>query len=135
MTGPASVICCTGCGYVADPADPYPFRCPRAGTDGADHVLTRLLSAAQTDFPDGSEANPFLRYRALMHSYHMATARGLTDAAYRDLVTSLDDAVAAVGGHGFRATTFARSPNGRAAARGLDPRLRLQPMSAMRSTP
>jgi len=110
MTAPASVICCTGCGYVADPADPYPFRCPRAGTDGADHVLTRLLSAAQTDFPDGSEANPFLRYRALMHSYHMATARGLTDAAYRDLVTSLDDAVAAVDGHGFRATTFARSP-------------------------
>ena len=110
MTAPASVICCTGCGYVADPADPYPFRCPRAGTDDADHVLTRELSLAGAHFPAGPGPNPFLRYRTLMHSYHVATAHGLTDAGYRDLVTSLDTAVAAVEGHGFRATTFARSP-------------------------
>ena len=109
MRSPASTVCCAGCGYVAGPADPYPFRCPRAGTDDADHVLTRLLSPARTHFPDGIEANPFLRYRALMHSYHVAVARGLTDAAYRDVVTSLDDSVAAVDGHGFRATPFARS--------------------------
>ena len=47
MTPPASTICCAGCGYVAGPADPYPFRCPRAGTDDADHVLTRVLDHAQ----------------------------------------------------------------------------------------
>ena len=110
MTAPASTICCQGCGYLADPADPCPFRCPRAGTDDTDHVLTRLLSPARTHFPDSSEANPYLRYRALMHSYHVAMAHGLTDAAYRDLVTSLDDSVAALDGHGFRATPFARSP-------------------------
>jgi len=109
MTAPASVICCTGCGYVADPADPYPFRCPRAGTDDADHVLTRELSLAGAHFPAGPGPNPFLRYRTLMHSYHVATAHGLTDAGYRDLVTSLDTAVAAVEGHGFRATPFFRS--------------------------
>jgi threonine synthase len=45
-----------------------------------------------------------------MHSYHVATARGLPDRAYRDLVASLDAAVAAVDGHGFRATPFFRSP-------------------------
>ena len=110
MTVPASSICCAGCGYVADPADPYPFRCPRAGTDDADHLLTRVLSLDGAAFPAGPDANPFLRYRTLMHSYHVATARGLTDAGYRDLVASLDAAVAAVDGHGFRATPFFRSP-------------------------
>jgi threonine synthase len=109
MTPPASTICCAGCGSVPDPADPYPFRCPRAGTDDADHVLTRVLNLTNARFPDGDEANPFLRYRALMHSYHVATARGLDDDTYRDLVASLDAAVAAVDGHGFRATPFFRS--------------------------
>jgi threonine synthase len=110
MTAPASTICCPACGHITDPADPHPFRCPRAGTDDADHLLTRVLGPAVTRFPDGHEANPFLRYRALMHSCHVATARGLSDAAYRALVDELDAAVAEVDGHGFRATPFSRSP-------------------------
>ena len=110
MPAPASTICCHACGYVADPADPYPFRCPRAGTDDADHLLTRVLSPAGAAFPADPDPNPFLRYRTLMYSYHAATARGLTDVGYRDLVASLDAAVAAVDGHGFRATPFFRSP-------------------------
>jgi threonine synthase len=120
MTVPASTICCQGCGYIADPADPYPFRCPRSGTDDTDHVLTRVLSPDRARFPaspnsnpnpinHSSSTNPFLRYRSLMHSYHVATARGLPDAGYRDLVASLDASVAAVDGHGFRATPFSRS--------------------------
>jgi threonine synthase len=112
MTPPASTICCAGCGSVPDPADPYPFRCPRAGTDDADHVLTRVLNPAAVRFPPAPapDTNPFLVYRTLMHSYHVATARGLPDGAYRDLVASLDASVAAVDGHGFRATPFSRSP-------------------------
>jgi threonine synthase len=132
MTPPASTICCAGCGYLAGPADPYPFRCPRAGTDDADHVLTRVLGTAAVRFPSDpapvsdfsdpapvSDTNPFLLYRTLMHSYHVATARGLPDGAYRDLVTSLDAAVAAVDGHGFRATPFFRS-RGLSDALGFD---------------
>ena len=121
MTAPLSTICCPACGYITDPADPYPFRCPRAGTDDADHLLTRVLDTAVVRFPPpptpasnpapASDANPFLLYRTLMHSYHVATARGLSDRAYRDLVASLDTAVAAVDGHGFRATPFFRSPD------------------------
>src|SRR5271170_3881976 len=110
MTPPASTICCAGCGYLAGLADPYPFRCPRNGTDDADHVLTRVLSLDGARFPAGPGANPFLRYRALMHSWHVARARGLPDVGYRDLVASLDASVAAVDGHGFRATPFFRSP-------------------------
>jgi threonine synthase len=109
MTAPASIICCSGCGYTAEEADPYPFRCPRAGTDEGDHVLTRVLDPPPPRFPADPDPNPFLRYRTLMHSYHVATARGLPDAGYRDLVTSLDAAIAEVDGHGFRATPFSRS--------------------------
>jgi threonine synthase len=132
MTAPASTICCPACGHVTDPADPYPFRCPRAGTDDADHLLTRVLDTAVVRFPPApapvsnpaapvSDTNPFLLYRTLMHSYHVATARGLPDGAYRDLVDELDAAVAAVDGHGFRATPFLRSP-GLSDALGFDPR-------------
>jgi threonine synthase len=116
----ASTIRCSACDYAADAADPFPFRCPRAGTDGADHVLTRVLDLDSVRFPaapaapaapsdGGGEANPFVRYRALMHSRHVAMSRGISDAAYRDLVASLDAAVADVDGAGFRATPFFRS--------------------------
>jgi threonine synthase len=44
-----------------------------------------------------------------MHSHHVATARGISDARYRGLVASLDDSVAAVDGHGFAVTPFSRS--------------------------
>jgi len=118
MTPPASTICCAGCGYLAGPADPYPFRCPRAGTDDADHVLTRVLDLSVVRFPPTptptptpiSDTNPFLHYRTFMHSYHVATSRGLPDGTYRDLIATLDASVAAVDGHGFRATPFFRSP-------------------------
>ena len=110
MTALASTICCHGCGYIADPADPYPFRCPTAGTDDVDHVLTRVLTGSLATFPRNQDPNPFLRYRALMHSCHVARARCLPEAGYRDLVASLDAAVAAVDGRGFRATPFFRSP-------------------------
>lgn len=106
---PPSTICCAGCGYTADPDDPYPFRCPRAGTDDTDHVMTRVLRLPGTRFPRGGEQNPFLRYRALMHSHHVATAHGISDERYRGLVASLDAAVAAVDGHGFAVTPFSRS--------------------------
>jgi threonine synthase len=105
----ASAICCTACGYVAAPDNPYPFRCPGAGKGDADHVLTRVLSPAGTRFPAGGDGNPYLRYRTLMHSHHAATAGGMSDAAYTDLVGSLDESVAAVAGRGFRATPFFRS--------------------------
>ena len=111
MTALTSIIRCSGCGYIADPADPCPFRCPRAGTDDADHVLTRVLGPGGARLPCDPDANPFLRYRTYMHSYHVAAARGLPDGAYRELVATLDAAVAAVDGHGFRATPFSRSPD------------------------
>ena len=44
------------------------------------------------------------------HAYHVARAAGWGDARYVDLVRELDDAVAAVDGHGFRITPLVRAP-------------------------
>src|SRR2546430_8297416 len=44
-----------------------------------------------------------------MHSHHVATAHGISDARYRGLVATLDASVAAVDGHGFAVTPFSRS--------------------------
>jgi threonine synthase len=72
-------------------------------------VLTRVLDLTATQFPGGSEDNPFLRYRTLLHSYHVALAHGISDAGYCDLVSGLDAAVAGVDGRGFEVTPFFRS--------------------------
>ena len=106
MTALASSIRCAGCGYVSGSDEPYPFRCPQAGHGDTDHVLTRVLDPARVRFPRSTEFNPYLRYRALMHSYHLATAHGLTDDDYCELVSGLDRSVARVDGHGFAATPF-----------------------------
>jgi threonine synthase len=102
-----SMMVCAGCG--AEATGVYPFRCVRADTgDGVDHVLARVLDPEWVHFPDDGDPNPFIRYRALLRSFHVARAHGLTDDACVALVRSFDEAVARVDGHGFEATPFAR---------------------------
>lgn len=103
----ASRLVCAGCGAVARPDNPYPFRCAKARQgDDVDHVLRRELDLSRLAFPaDRDEPNPFVRYRTLLHAHHA----GLPDDELVALVRALDDRVAAVDGHGFRATPFARS--------------------------
>jgi threonine synthase len=104
-----SAIRCTGCGWLAAPAEPYPFRCANADGDDVDHVLTRVLDTAALRFPRGGEPDPFARYRSLMHSYHLATDAGLDDDEYLQLIGALERSVAAVDGHGFRVTPMHRN--------------------------
>lgn len=110
MTRPASALVCGGCGWQAPDDEPYPFRCGGAEAgDDIDHVLARVLDLARLTFPKGTlEDDPFIAYRHLSHAYHLALAHGLTDEAYVDLVSSLDDAVRRVDGAGFVTTLFAR---------------------------
>ncbi|MGO9583504.1 MAG: pyridoxal-phosphate dependent enzyme [Acidimicrobiales bacterium] len=109
-SGLASSIVCGGCGTVVADSEPYPFRCPRAG-DGGDHVLRRLLDIGRLRFPlEDSEPNPFVRWRGLFHAYHLATAQGLSDQAFVELVRDLDKEVAKVDGHGFVVTPFEVAP-------------------------
>lgn len=100
---------CAGCGWRAPAVEPYPFRCPRGGEGDFDHVLVRTLDTARLGWPESGPANPFLRYRSLLRSYHLALAGGLADSDYVEIVERLDAAIAAVDGHGFAETPFARS--------------------------
>jgi threonine synthase len=102
-----SRLVCAGCGAEPAPEEPYPFRCPNAGSDDdIDHVLRRRLDLSASRFPpDDAEPNPFLRYRTLFHAYRL----GLSDEEFCSIVRRLDREVAAVDGHGFAATPFQRS--------------------------
>jgi threonine synthase len=109
-----STLVCAGCGASPGPDDPYPFRCPGAAAgDDTDHVLRRILDVSAIRFPTTAEEqgdpNPYIRYRRLFHSHHVARAGGMPDAEYCDLVARLDAAVAKVDGHGFRTTPFGRA--------------------------
>ena len=109
-----STLVCAGCGASPERNDPYPFRCPRAGsTDDVDHVLRRILDVSSIKDPiigkDQGDPNPYIRYRRLFHSYQVARAGGIEDEEYCDLVARLDGQVAKVDGHGFRSTPFGRS--------------------------
>ena len=107
----ASRLVCGGCGAAAAQDDPYPFRCRNSG-DGGDHVLRRLLDPAAVTFPlDDREPNPFVRYRALSHTYHLARAHGMGDDAFVALVRELDAEVARIDGHGFSATPLVAQPS------------------------
>ena len=110
----ASALVCAGCGASPAHDDPYPFRCPNAGADDdIDHVLRRLLDVSAVDFPAANAANaatnPYLHYRRLFHSYHLARAGGIDDDEYCALVARLDGEVAKVDGRGFLVSPFARA--------------------------
>ncbi|HSD48371.1 MAG TPA: hypothetical protein VLE71_00925, partial [Actinomycetota bacterium] len=92
--GPATLVVCAGCGFRAPDEEPYPFRCPNAGTDDVDHLMVRELDPERVEFPDGDEPNPFVRYRELFHAYHLARHHGLSDADVVGIVEDLDHAVA-----------------------------------------
>ena len=106
----ASRLVCEGCGLELELAEPYPFRCPHDGEGDVDHVLRRRLDLPSTRFPrDLSEPSPFLRYRRLLRSHHVALRHGLSDLDFQAIVRRLDREIAAVDGHGFGVTPFARA--------------------------
>ncbi len=107
--GPATSVVCAGCGHVASPQEPFPFRCPGAGADDVDHVMVRELDPTHVRFPEGDEPNPFVRYRELFHAYHLGLSRGMSDDDHVHLVEQLDKAVADVDGIGFSETPLLRS--------------------------
>ena len=104
-------LVCAGCGALAPAHRPFTPRCPnRRPGDDIDHVMSRGIDLLRLDPPADPDPNPFIRYRALFHAYHVARAAGWGDARYVDLVRELDDAVAGVDGSGFRVTPLIRAP-------------------------
>ena len=82
--------------------------------------MARGIDLNRLDPPADPDPNPFIRYRALFHAYHVARAAGWGDTRYLDLVRELDEAVERVDGRGFRITPLVRA-NGIAQAAGLGP--------------
>jgi threonine synthase len=118
---PASRLVCAACGAVVPWSEATPFRCPDAlPGDDLDHVLRRELDPSTARFPATDDPNPYIRFRSLLHAYHLALRGGLGDEAFCGLVRELDARVADVDGHGFTVTPFERSP-GLSAAVGLSP--------------
>lgn len=105
----ATRLACAACGASPGADEPWPFACPNAGRDGADHVLARVLDPAHARFAADDSVQPFVRHRELLHSYARARAHGMGDAEFVALVTDLDTAVAEVDGRGFRETPLRRS--------------------------
>ncbi len=109
MTAPMR-LACSGCGWAPPANEPFPFHCANAGSgDDVDHVIARVLDPGQIAWPSGTESNPFIRYRTLSWSHHVAVTHGLTDAEYVELVERLDKEVESVDGRGFTVTPFGRA--------------------------
>ncbi len=130
------ILRCHGCGWTAPPERPLTFRCANAErADDTDHVLTIVDTEANDRRPGAAHAastppdaavdaapggpaegaadadgNPFVRYRYRLYSHDVALRHGLSDDRYVELVTALDEAVAAVDGRGFRITPFGPEP-------------------------
>ena len=119
VTAAASRLVCAGCGAEPRRRDPYPFRCPNARPgDDVDHVLRRELDLSAVRFPlDDPEPNPFVRYRAFLHAYHVGDRGGpLRRRVLRARASASTGGSPTVDGHGFAATPFARSPGARASS-------------------
>ncbi len=103
---------CAGCGAVAGQGDPWPWSCPkRRDGDDIDHVIVPQLDLAGVPLVMSDSANPFIRYRGRLSSYHLWVGAGRDDQSFVALVKSLDAAVARVAGAGFRVTPLAHFPD------------------------
>lgn len=100
---------CSGCGYRLPEEEPVRLRCPMARpADDIDHVLVRTLEPSRLPFPSGDDPNPFVRYRTLLHGYHVARTAGSSDGDVARLIRRLDRDIERVDGHGFTVTPFTR---------------------------
>ncbi|HEX8939046.1 MAG TPA: pyridoxal-phosphate dependent enzyme [Candidatus Limnocylindrales bacterium] len=118
----ATWLACAGCGWRPPLDRPIALRCEAAlPGDGIDHLLRRHLDPARLAFPTDDDPQPFVRFRTLSLAYHVARAAGWSDERYVALVKRLDEAVAAVDGHGFGTTPFGRA-DALSSALGFAPR-------------
>ena len=85
--GPVTWFACAGCGTRPADGAPVPLVCPAAvAGDDIDHVLVRLLDPLRLPFPTDPDPNPFVRYRTLLHGYHVARGGGSSDGDITRLI-------------------------------------------------
>jgi threonine synthase len=104
-----TTMTCAGCGAVAPPDEPRPFRCRNAGQGDVDHVMRRSIDIDTPGLREAfydHEADPFIRYRKLTHAWHTAMAAGMSDSGFIALVERLEQRIAVIDGGGFHVTPF-----------------------------
>jgi threonine synthase len=69
-----------------------------------------VLSAPPGSFPAGGDPQPFIRYRRLLHAWHLARGQGVGDGEYVALVRELDGRLSEVAAGGLRVTPFLEQP-------------------------
>jgi threonine synthase len=104
------IFVCHGCAATVDMARDLPFACANAGgeNDDTDHVLVPAHGSG--GFITGTEADPFLRYRALLSPYRLGRSVGLPDDAWTEIVGTLESRLIAVDGRAFRVTPMSPHP-------------------------
>ncbi len=106
-----SRLVCAGCGRAVAADSPLPFRCVAFDTqDDIDHVIAQAGPPPGAKWPTASDSNPFLRFRSLLYSWHVARERGLTEADYVRIVRTLDSAITDIDGKGFSTTPYTGVP-------------------------
>jgi threonine synthase len=109
MSETGSRLVCAGCGRATD--SPLPFRCAAFDLqDDIDHVVAQAGPPSGAKWPTVSDSNPFLRFRSLLYSWHVAREWGLTDTDYVRIVRTLDSAIANIDGQGFSTTPYTGVP-------------------------
>lgn len=98
---------CAVCETFVPVATPFPWRCPNATASDRHHVLLRVPSLAPMRPAD--DPNPLVAFDAMSNWAAFADVHGMGLEDRAALVRSLDAAVAAVDGTGFRITPFERA--------------------------
>lgn len=108
---PPTRLVCAACGGAPWEDDPFPFRCPNAGSGDADHVLVRHVDTSRVRFATGPGDGPFRRHHELLHSWHRARAGGRSDETFLRIVDDLDVGITLVAGRALPVTPFERWPD------------------------
>ncbi len=104
-------LVCAGCGRAITADTPLPFRCVDFDAyDDVDHVVSQPGPPTGAEWPAMSDPNPFVSFRSLLYSWHLARQRGMTDAEYVRIVRALDSAIADIDGKGFTTTPYTQAP-------------------------
>jgi threonine synthase len=107
-------LVCSGCDRAVPAGQALAFSCPYRGADDVDHVL-RMRPASESiraGWPQEAlqpGENPFVRYRKLSYSWHLATQSGLSDEEYLDIVSRLSSAIEEISAGSVAVTPFLHS--------------------------
>lgn len=107
MSDVVTGLVCAVCGTRVAIGTPLSWVCPQSTPTDKHHVLH--FESDVVPFRPTEDLNPFLAYREYLAVDAFGHAIGLSDADRIDVISSLDHAIAAVAGTGFKKTPLLRN--------------------------